>query len=271
MVWLGVLTISLIMFVLGAAVGSFLNVVVYRSVLDEDWVSGRSRCDNCHKQLRWFENIPVVSYLVQWGRARCCKQRLSLAHPTVEIMTGLLFVWWYWGGALFFRLTTAPFQTLQPLFWLAVGILLLLIVVADILYMIIPDIAVGLLMAGTIVYRLGLTAMGIMKMQDLLWSVFGMVLAVSFFVGLWMITKGKGLGLGDVKLIAPLALLVGWPHIWLVIFLSFTIGAVVGVGLLMSRKAGFKSAVPFGPFLVLGAVITLVFGDPILHWYLQLL
>jgi len=271
----GWLLITGILFILGAAVGSFLNVLVYRSVRDEDWVRGRSRCEICGKKLHWYENIPLLSFLLQRGRCRKCKKAISIAHPVVELLTGALFVWWYWGGALFFQLTATPFQTLQPLFWLLVGLCLIGIVIADTLYMIIPDLLVGLLLVMTILYRLILTFSGIMRLQDLLYAVFGLVLSVAFFGGLWLLTKGKGMGLGDVKLVAPLSLLLGWPYILVGLFLAFVTGAIAGLGIIgfqrLSLQKGIKKKIPFGPFLVLGTVLTLVWGNPLLEWYLALL
>lgn len=259
---------SIFLFALGSAVGSFLNVVLYRSILGQDWVRGRSRCDSCNKQIKWFDTIPLLSYLILRGKCRYCHQPIALAHPIIELLTGLLFVWWYLGGSLFFQLTQAPFQALQPLFWLVVGMLLILIFMADVLYLLIPDVAVGMLLVLTILYRVGLTVAGIMQPMDLLRAVIAMVLAVSFFGGLWLITRGKGMGLGDVKLVGPLALLLGWPTILVGLFVAFTSGAIAGLTLIAIGKRKFGQVVPFGPFLVIGTVTALLFGDRLIHWYL---
>jgi leader peptidase (prepilin peptidase)/N-methyltransferase len=265
------LVISLFLFVLGAAVGSFLNVVLYRSILGQDWVHGRSRCDNCHKQIKWYDNIPLLSYFLLRGTCRYCKEPIALSHPVVEFLTGLLFVWWYWGGSLFFQLTQAPFTALQPLFWLSVGVLLIMIFMADLLYLLIPDVAVGLLLLMTILYRVGLTLAGIMEPMDLLKAVMGMVLAVSFFGGLWLLTKGKGMGFGDVKLVGPLALLLGWPNILVGLFIAFVLGALTGLVMIALGKRKMGQVLPFGPFLVIGTVFALVVGDQLLSWYVSLI
>lgn len=272
MVLFSIVAISLFLFVIGAAIGSFLNVVVYRTMTEESWVTGRSKCEDCGYQLSWFDNVPIVSFLWLHGRCRKCRRPIGLIHPVVEFLCGALFVWWYWGGTLlFFRLTQQPFQLVQPAFWLGVGVLLLMVVVADLVYLVIPDIAVGLLLLTTLVYRVALTWAGVMQMHDLLWAVVGAVVTVTFFAALWWLTKGKGMGLGDVKLAAPLALLLGWPNIIVGMFLAFISGALVGVGLLLLGKKKFGQVVPFGPFLVLGTGLALIWGDALFHWYTSLL
>jgi leader peptidase (prepilin peptidase)/N-methyltransferase len=263
--------ISLALFALGSIIGSFLNVVIYRSVVGESWVRGRSRCDHCRQQIAWYDNIPLLSFMILKGKCRACAEPISISHPVVELMTGLLFVWWYWGGSLFFQLTRAPFQTLQPLFWLSIALLLLVLFFSDLLYMVLPDIVTGLLMVLTTLYRLALVLAGIMEPMDLLRAVMGMVLATTLFGGLWLITKGKGMGFGDVKLIIPLSLLVGWPAVMALLMTSFVLGAMTGVGLIMVGKKRFGQVIPFGPFLILSTAITLVWGNEIIHWYTSLL
>lgn len=261
---------SLLLFVLGTALGSFLNVVLYRSIIGEDWVRGRSRCDDCREPIKWYDNIPLLSFLILRGKCRACRTPISIAHPVVEFLTGILFVWWYLGGSLFFHLTQAPFTAIQPLFWLIIGVLLVMIFMADALYMLIPDIAVVLLFALTVAYRVGLTFFGIMRPIDLLWAVIAMVVVVAFFAALWFFTGGKGMGLGDVKLVAPLALLVGWPNVLVWLFASFVSGAVAGLIMIALRKRKMGQVLPFGPFLILGTAVALVIGDQTVAWYLRL-
>lgn len=259
------------LFIFGAAIGSFLNVIIYRSSIGESWVAGRSHCEKCNKLISWYDNIPLLSYFVLGGKCRHCKTALSLSHPVIEGLTGALFVWWYFAGFLFFKLTQQPFVFLQPLFWLAVGIILLMIVIIDLREMIIPDTGVALLFVLVILYRLSLTASGVMKTEDLLMSLVSMIGSGLFFFLIWAITKGKGMGFGDVKLAFPLGLLLGWPQAIIWIFSSFMIGAVVGIGLLLFQKVKVKQAVPFGPFLVAGTLVSLIWGDQLFHWYATLI
>lgn len=134
MLWF--LLTTIVLFVLGACVGSFLNVIIYRTISGESWVIGRSHCDFCKKKIAWFDNVPLLSYALLRGKSRCCHKPLSISHPVVETLTGVLFVWWYWFGSFFFRLTQQPLETLQPLFWLCVALLLLVVFVSDVLYLV---------------------------------------------------------------------------------------------------------------------------------------
>jgi len=263
--------ISLVLFILGAAFGSFLNVVVYRSLKNESWTKGRSKCDSCHKQLKWYDNIPLLSYVFLRGKCRFCHKKIGLTHPVVEFLIASLFVWWYWGGTLFFNLTQHPFSVFQPLFWLSVGLILMAILVADYLYLIIPDKFVAILLFLTVVYRLALTVSGIMQLDDLVMAIAGTVLATGFIGSLWWITGGKGMGMGDVKLMVPLALLLGWPKVIVGIFASFIVGALVGVVLLASKKKKMGQVIPFGPFMIIGTFISLIWGEQLLRWYMAFL
>src|SRR5260221_77051 len=138
------LFITFVLFLFGAVIGSFLNVVIYRTMAGEPWTRGRSHCETCGKMVHWFDNIPLISYFILRGKCRACRAPIAITHPVIEFLTGSLFIWWYWGGTFFFRLTQQPFHYVQPLFWLLVGILLVIIFFADALYFIIPDEAVFL-------------------------------------------------------------------------------------------------------------------------------
>lgn len=275
MLLLSLLLMSLFFFAFGTIIGSFINVMIYRSLdsktvkKGETWYKGRSRCDHCHKVIAWYDNIPLLSYVILGGKCRHCRAAINITHPTVELLTGLLFVWWYGATLLFFQLTRAPFNTLQPVFWLAVGLLLLYIFLTDIRYYLIPDTAVLFLTLMVVVYRVALVVSGIMQLHDFLLAIACMVGAVLFFGALWLGTKGKGIGFGDVKLMVPLGLLLGWPNALVMLFVSFILGAGVGIVLLVSGKRKFGQIVPFGPFLVMGTWVSLVWGDQLFSWYLS--
>lgn len=258
-----------IIFVFGLCVGSFVNVVVLRSLRGEEFIRGRSHCDVCKRELLWYELIPLISYVMLRGKCRTCHAEIDIMHPIVELLTGSLFLWWFLIGFAFFRLTANPFSVIQPLFWLLVGVLLLVIVVIDLKAMIIPDWAIVALSFLTLAYRSSLMIAGIDRPIDFAWSVFGASLALGFFLFLWLVTKRRGMGFGDVKLVFALALLLHWPQVGVALFLSFVIGAVVGVVLLALRRTRFGVPLPFGPFLVTGTVIALLWGEALLRWYIQ--
>jgi leader peptidase (prepilin peptidase)/N-methyltransferase len=262
---------SVILFIFGTVIGSFLNVIIYRTIQGETWVKGRSKCESCHKQIKWYDNIPLLSYFLLKGQCRYCGNIISLSHPVIEFLTGVMFVWWYWGGSFFFRLTHQPFRYVQPIFWLMVGLLLLVIFFSDLIYYIIPDEAVIILTALTLFYRIWLIMSHVMQPVDFYRAILGALIASGFFGALWLFTKGKGMGLGDVKFAIPFGLLLGWPNFLVGLFLAFIFGSVVSLSLIAVGRKKFRQTVPFGPFLILSTVVTLVWGTQIMHWYLHLL
>jgi len=264
--------VALLLFVLfGLAIGSFLNVVIYRSVHDESFVSGRSKCPHCKKQIEWYDNIPVISFLILRQKCRHCKKPISWTYPAIELITAGLFLWWYVIGFTFFRLTSQPFTVLQPAFWLVVGICLIIVFFADLLYGIIPDSVVAALTVLGMVYRVLLFRFHVMQPVDFWLTIAASAGASLLFFLLWYGTKGRGMGIGDIKFVFPLGLVLGWPGIALGLFLSFLYGAVISLALIAVGKKRLSQTVPFGPFLILGAVTTLLVGDQLLHWYLSLL
>ena len=250
---------------LGASVGSFLNVLISRSIAGKDWVKGRSVCDHCGRNLSWFDTIPVFAYLFYRGRSRCCHKPLSIQHPVVEILTGMLFVWWLAVGSLFFRLVTHPLSTLQPLFWLLIGLVLVGIFITDLFYYVIPTYFVAAGITLVMIYRITLGVAGVYQWHDLWLSIASAIGAWAFFWFLRYITKERGMGDGDVILAFFLGLLLGWPKTPIGLLLSFVIGAAVSLLLVVGRRKKMHSTVPFGPFMIVGTVIALTFGDTLWH------
>lgn len=261
------LVASAILFALGACIGSFLNVLIYRTDKGEDWVRGRSHCENCRYSLHWFDNIPLLSYLLLSGRCRKCKKPISKAHPIVEGLIGILFVWWWLLGSLFFRLTSEPFVIIQPLFWLVVGVLLIFILVEDFVSLSIPVWALIGLALLSVSYRFGLVLFDLMKVHDLFSTYIAAFAITAFFYALHAGTRGRGMGLGDVLLAFPIVILVGWPRSLVWVFLAFVIGASVGILLLTIGQARFRQKIAFGPFMVVATFLTLLWGDQIWQWY----
>jgi len=266
-----VLAFALFVFMVGAVVGSFVNVVIERTIAGEDWIKTRSRCDKCKKVIAWYDNIPLLSYMLLGRRCRHCKARISIQHPAVEFLVGSLFVWWYGVGFAFFKLTQAPLSVVQPLFWLIVGVLLLMVFITDLKYMIIPDYAVVGLGLLALMYRVYLAYAGAMQIADLWGAILGGVIASGVFFLLWLVTKGKGMGFGDVKYVLVMGWLLGWQRLIVGLMAAFISGAVVGLGLIIFGKKKLKQALPFGPFLVGATGLSLVFGFSIWEWYWRLL
>jgi prepilin signal peptidase PulO-like enzyme (type II secretory pathway) len=258
-------------FALGLIIGSFLNVLIYRTIHGESPWTGRSRCDHCEKQINWYDNIPLLSYVLLRGKCRYCKEKISGQHVAIELMTGALFVWWYMVGFAFFQLTQEPFTILQPLFWLMVGIFLLIIFVTDWLYQIIPDYATICLGVLALSYRLYLSISGIMQWRDFWQAILAGFLMMGILWFLWWVTKGRGMGFGDVKFALVMGWLLGFERSLVAFFLAFVLGAIVGVGLIVMGRKKMGSKIAFGPFLVLATLLSLMFGNQLWGWYMGMI
>ena len=199
-----------IVFLFGLAVGSFLNVVIDRVPAGKS-INGRSQCDGCGRVLKWFELIPVVSLLVQKRRSACCQTPLSYQYPLVEMACGVLFVLTYQRFGL----------TDLWLFPLLAGLLSLFVI--DLKTMYLPDRIVFPLIALALV-RLGISSLSNLGQLGYLWTLFGSLGIALFFLAIIFLTKGRGMGGGDVKLGFLLGLLVGWPSLMVALYLSFVIG-----------------------------------------------
>lgn len=267
MIWI----IGFFVFAVGTIVGSFVNVVIERTIHDEDWVRGRSRCDHCHKQIAWYDNIPLLSYILLGRRCRYCKKRISVQHPVVEFMMGCLFVWWYLMGSFFFQLTQRPLQVIQPVFWLIIGILLLIILISDYLYMLMPLGALIGLGGLALAYRGYLAMTGVMQGTDLGLALLSGLGAAGSLGLLVLLSRGKGMGWGDVLFALGMGWLLGWPRVVVGMFSAFWIGALVGIALLMSGKKKMKQQIAFGPFLVIGTCCALLWGNQWWNWYMGIL
>lgn len=247
-----------IVFVLGTVVGSFVNVLIDRSVAEEDWMGGRSRCDNCRKVLSWYDMIPIVSWVIYRGRSRCCHTPLPYRYPIVEGLTGLLFVWWLLIGFWFFRLTIAPLTIIQPAFWLLSGLILLVLTISDWRYGVVLTSIVYVGVGMLAVYRLILVGLGVYQWVDLGESILMGIGAYGFFWLLNRVTLGRGMAEGDVDVALYLGLLLGWPRGIIGLGLSFVLGAVVGVLLIVLKLKSRKDTVPFVPFMVAAAGMVLL-------------
>lgn len=258
-------------FVTGLVFGSFLNVVIYRTAHGQSPLSGRSVCPKCKKKISWKYNIPMISFFILRGRCAYCGKKISWQYPVVEFLTGALFVWWFLIGRSFFLLWGQPWNFVQPLFWLAVGMLLLVVFVADLLFGIIPDSVNVILFGLSLTYRVGLALTNQMQGGDLVSAIIGGLVLALFFYFLWRVTKGKGFGFGDVKLAPSLGLLLGWQKLIVAVFLAFLSGAMASSVLLLLKKKKFGQTIPFGPFLVGATTVSLLFGGAIWGWYVGLL
>jgi len=211
----------------------------------------RSFCDYCGIQLKWYENIPVISWVIQSGKARCCQKKLPMLYPIVEILMGILFVVFYRS-----QISDIRFQVLELIFGLIIIVFLVFSAVFDLKYMILPDFSTIVLVSSA----LFLWCARYFGNLNYVWSA---ILSFGFMGFLYLITKKKGMGFGDVKLAFFMGLFLGYPKIIVAFYFAFVIGALISLVLLLLKKAKKKTPIPFGPFLILGTLVAWWQGDNI--------
>jgi prepilin signal peptidase PulO-like enzyme (type II secretory pathway) len=279
-------------FVLGLAIGSFVNVVALRYDPDRflfanGTIGGRSHCPHCKRTLRWFELVPLLSFLVLRGHCRTCRARLSPRYFLVELGMGLLFIAPIPVPVelLFYPAAAIAVQAI----WIAVLATLFLMALIDLRFKIIPDeIHVILLVLGAALILLIRPAFAdghgsfvsgyalLFGLQTNIWinHLAAALIGAGFFALLIFVTPfifgQAGMGVGDAKLALALGFLFGWPDIALIVMLAFVIGAVFGAFILAGKSGSLKYAVPFGPFLALAALIVMLFGNQLLGGYFGL-
>lgn len=258
----------IVVFVLGISIGSFLNVLIDRLPLGLDVVKGRSHCDHCHRTLTWYELIPVFSWILQGGRSRCCHKKLSIQYPIIELIIGIGFVLLYQqfgslNGSISF------FSTVL-LFCAAVGIF-----VADLKTEYIPEV---FLYAGALSVILLLSPALSSCVQGATLScsivlhtyVIPTLVGTAFFFLLWLFSRGKAMGDGDIYLSGIIGMALGYPRLIIAYYAAFLTGAIAGVILILVHRKRMQSHIPFGPFMIVGLGIASLYSTPILHWWSQL-
>jgi leader peptidase (prepilin peptidase) / N-methyltransferase len=246
----------LFVFIFGLVFGSFLNCLVYRLETGKSFLRGRSFCPNCLHLLSWRDLLPVFSFILLRGKCRYCRKAISLQYPLLETAAGLLFV---------LTVFYFSFDFLFSFFYLIFSCFLIVIFVYDLKHYIIPDRVIYPAIVLAFLYQLiegtgSLAGIG-------RYSLFSAVGAAAFFLSVVLVSHGRWMGVGDIKLAFLMGLLLGWPNILVALFLAFFIGAVVGLGLMVSGQKGLKSEIPFGPFLVTGTFLALFWGSQLLSWY----
>lgn len=243
----------------GLAVGSFLNVVAYRVPLDKSVVSPPSACPRCGTLIRPRDNIPVISWILLRGRCRACREPISVRYPVGEASTALLFA-----GTV---VVIGVVWTLPAYLWFAATTLVLIF--TDLEHKRIPN---RILYPSTVVavILLAVGAVGEAETAALLSALAGGGAYFALLLVIALIARG-GFGMGDVKLGFLLGFFLtygSWEQLWAGVFLAFLIGGGISILLLATRVKGRKDAIPFGPALVLGAWISLAWGEALVSWYL---
>jgi len=257
-------------FLLGLCIGSFLNCAIYR-LETKKTLQGRSFCPKCKKQLLWQDLIPVFSFLFLGGKCRRCKKKISWQYPIVEIVTATLFVLIFWSLGFGWDLGFGIWDFIKLCFMFYFASVLIVIFVYDFKHYEIPDKVLIPAIAISFIYCALFDFGGILN------HLLAVLIGSGFFLSIFLISKGKWMGFGDVKLAVLMGLLLGVPNILLALFLAFLFGAIIGVILMVlpfsktGEKKSLKSEIPFGPFLITGTFFAILWGPKIINWYLNLL
>lgn len=264
--------IDFLIFFLGLIVGSFLNCVIYRLEINKSFIGGRSFCPHCKHILSWQDLIPVFSFFVLGGKCRYCKKPISYHYPLVELATAILFI-------LIFNLQFtiynqfSIFHFFNFICYLIITCFLIVIFVYDLKHYIIPDKIIYPAITTAFLYRLfEILKFGFYNLdfKSLVNSVLSATLSSLFFLVIVLVSRGKWMGVGDVKLAFFMGLFLGWPKIFTALFSAFFIGAIVGLILIFLGKKRLSSEIPFGPFLIIGTFLSLFWGEKIIDLYLNL-
>ena len=253
-------------FILGLIFGSFLNTVIYRLHKKKNFVLGRSTCPKCGHALAWDDLIPVFSFFILGGKCRYCRDPISWQYPLVELITGVLFLAVFSQNVdLFFDFLSFGILKITYLFF--VISCLMVISVYDLKHYLIPNKVIYSLIGGTTLwYLISSLFFQSYNLAELLGFIVAGFYSAAFFWVVHVMTRGKGMGMGDVKLGFFMGLFFGYPLVLIALFLSFLIGSVIGLGLIVFGHKKFKSEIPLGPFLVSGTFLVMLFGQ----WFLDL-
>jgi len=248
------LLLGAFVFVFGAVIGSFLNVCIYRLPEQQSIAKPLSQCPHCHHPIRFYDNIPLISYLILKGKCRDCGEKISWRYPLVELITAIL--------ALF--LFAKFYLTLNFLVFFIFTAVLIVITFIDLDHQIIPDL---LTLPGIpIFFLLAVFVVGVPWMEAAIGLLIGGGVLFVIALGYEVITKREGMGGGDIKLLAMIGGFLGWKSLIFVLLFSSLLGAVIGVALMLIKKEDMKYAVPFGPFLSAAAVAYLFWGDAFMQF-----
>ena len=243
------------MLAMSLVVGSFLNVCIYRLPRRESLLYPASHCPVCNRALAWFENVPLISWLVLGGRCRTCRTRIPVQYPLVEAITAAVFV------SAYVIYGWTPLLAARLLFACAMIVLF----VIDLQHRILPNaitlpgVVAGFVLSFFLPPGWRSSLIGLLAGGGVLFAI-----AESYY----RIRGHEGLGMGDVKMLAMIGAFLGWPLMLVTLVLASFTGSFVGISLLVSRRADMKAALPFGTFLAIGALVAAVAGNMFLDWYL---
>lgn len=305
MIWININLVPYITifgFIFGSLLGSLAKALADRSLSGKTFW-GRSFCPHCKKTLKWYDLFPILSFISLKGKCRYCHKKITIDYLLVELVLGILIAFLFWEYAAILPQITDYFQLIlvgsELVFKIIFITALIILSVTDLKETLIPDrivlpsiVILFFLFLGITVYKIGLLYYSLsqtdfgrlllpphndyfqrhafLAIQPLIGGVVSGLLIAGFFMGLITVTRGKGMGGGDVKLGMLMGLGLGFPNSLIAVILSFLFGAILALILIALKKKHFGQSLPFGPFLVMGSLIALFWGNQITEWYLHL-
>ncbi len=255
------------LFYIGAILGSFIHVVVSRTLAGRSWTTGRSKCDRCHYQLSWYDNIPLLSFIFLGGKCRKCRKPIASMHFWAEVLSGLVMIWWWLAAGQELTAHLDISSLVKAGVYASFGWVGLVIVLVDLKKMIVPDratLAIFVLAGLWLLWRFLTSQIGF---DTVVTAIASGLVTLAVFGAIVGLTKGRGMGWGDLKLAPALALFVGWPLAFIGLLFAVWSGALVGVVLLLSGRARRGQPIPFAPFLIFGYDLALLVGHQAWQWY----
>src|SRR3989339_553945 len=251
--------IDLVIFIFGASIGSFLNVLIDR-LPEEKSINGRSHCDFCGKKIAWYDLFPIISFFVLKGKTRCCYKKLSFQYPVIELITGVIFVMVFKDGPYL-----GP-SLIRSVLISGIMACLIVIFVSDFKYHLISDyILLALFIFSVLFHLTNFIWVGIKPTPTMIQPIVsGLVVAFPIWL-IYFISRERAMGLGDVYLTAIMGFLLGWQKGFLALYIAFVTGAIFGLIIILLKHKKLKSKIAFGPFLVIGTVTMLFWGEKILE------
>jgi leader peptidase (prepilin peptidase)/N-methyltransferase len=250
-------------FLLGTIIGSFINCLIYR-LHENKTLGGRSFCPKCKHQIAWYDNIPVLSWVILRAKCRYCKKPISIQYPIVELTTGLLFALSYELPYVAEAMQGTQVTSYEINLFLFRDFLIISFMIVIFLYDLKYYLILDRITLPAIILFTAINLYLGMNWQNLLISG---IIGGSFFLIQFLISRGKWIGGGDIRLGVLMGVILGWPMLMLAIFLAYIIGSVISVGLILGGKKKWSSKVPLGIFLTTATVITLFWGEVIWNWY----